>query len=168
MRKILKFSVIIAALALVCGIFGANMMRAGEPKIDPNLTVMPNLINTDINKVGIKLKELGFDILIIREARNERLENDKIVKIKHVEREFRANEWNHMILKQSPNAGESIKKGDKITFYAGMHHGFGHFDAWVKMHPKSIAMRGGDKRCKECHMQNTCTDCHQKYDIKIK
>lgn len=141
MRKILLS--LLGVLVLAAGGIGGYHMYAaherGEALPGP-AGVMPQVVNTDINRTAQSLLTEGFHVRVVREERTEKVAGGRTVTLPRVERDYRPGEWNHMIGAQSPQPGASLVAGETITLFAGMHHGFGPVDAWVRTHGHSIAM----------------------------
>lgn len=141
-----------------CRLFGAT--PSVDLLDDPAKTiVMPKVVHTDVDKTGRRLAAAGLAVVVQREEAEYLREGQETIRLPHIVRPFRPSEWNHMIAEQEPAAGTPVPRGSTVTLTAGMHHGAGPFGAWLGTHRYSVAVRG-ETRCRDCHPQSYCLDCH--------
>ncbi len=155
----------IAICAAILAFAGCKIFSSSDEPVATEL-VMPDFINTDLNKAGIWLQERGLSVIARQEAYKVSAKDEKNSFMQpKTERAFEPLKWNHMVSSQLPAAGTPLKKGDLVTLTAGMHHGAGMFAPWLQTHKWSIAVRG-DTRCADCHTKQSCIDCHDKIGIQ--
>jgi hypothetical protein len=126
--------------------------------------VMPNAINTDVNASGRNLTAAGLKVFI---KVNEHTVPAKDGIGSHSYRvpglvvPFQPYTWNHMIASQQPAPGTPIQTGTVVTLTTGNHHGAGPFLPWLMSHKWSVKIRG-EGRCRDCHTERYCLECHSK------
>lgn len=177
--RILLWRVIYCAVllpfALFCGCKfnskqdeSVNIANSTQYQNNNNSTIaMPNVVNTDVNTTGSKLNDLGMKVVI---KRNEHtvapIDKTKYqpYTLPEIVKPFVAYKWNHMIASQQPPPGTPIQPGTLITLTTGNHHGAGPFRPWLESHKWSVKIRG-ENRCRDCHAQTYCLECHTKIGV---
>jgi hypothetical protein len=161
-------------LATLAALAGCRLLNANPPhgslaantrkarvSDDLKLGLMPDLTTTDLDTSGRQLLAAGLAVYVKQPQRILSRMGRKRVELPNVTRPFKPAEWNHMIAAQRPPPGTRVRPGAQVTLTAGIHHGAGPFRPWLEAHGGAVA-RVGEMRCRNCHPQTYCTDCHGK------
>lgn len=130
-------------------------------------TLMPDLINTDLDKAGQNLTAAGYQVIVKR--MKHMVPTTQTIDLKSFEsseivRPFQSRQWNHMIAEQEPMPNMPLLRDMVIILTAGIHHGAGPFRPWLDSHAWSVAVRG-ESSCKNCHTKEDCNACHTKIGL---
>ena len=136
-------------------------LSAIETKLSPTseICLMPDVTNTDVDGTGRKLQSAGLTVRVTRQKTLAESRDKKMIVLPEIMRSFQPSTWSHMIAAQEPAEGTPVHPGSVVTLIAGIHHGAGPFQAWLKAHGSAVTRRG-DVRCRDCHLQTYCSDCH--------
>jgi hypothetical protein len=157
------WSLLLLVLVLLA-LLPRNYARAaaeGNPpprdQVPEKISVMPMVIDADLDRTGRRLASAGFRVIVRREktpAAGGR------VLLKEIERAFRPGEWSHMIAAQYPPPGTHLSPDTVVTLVAGIHHGAGPYRPWLETHGGAVKLRG-QARCRDCHTAHYCSSCHE-------
>lgn len=169
--KLIRASIIIFLVSvLILGLIhiAFKIMKNYETKLFSTTFIMPDYINTDIDKAGQELMALGYHVIVkqLTHTVPATLKPDfNSFEKPTIEIEFKPSTWTHMILEQYPIPGSKLVIGDTVILIAGMHHGAGPLGTWLDKHAWTVMVKG-EKRCTECHVKRECTECHTKVGLK--
>ena len=109
---------------------------------------MPDVTNTDVDGTGRKLQSAGLTVRVTRQKTLAESRDKKMIVLPEIMRSFQPSTWSHMIAAQEPAEGTPVHPGSVVTLIAGIHHGAGPFQAWLKAHGSAVTRRG-DVRCRD-------------------
>lgn len=168
---LVRFGAAVVLAATVVSLSGCkflSLFMEREPdSAVAEITQMPQVTFSDLDKTGRKLTSAGMNVVVRRE---ELIVNPKGERghqpftVPEALRPFRPGEWNHMVAAQDPPADAPLHPGATVTLTAGIHHGAGPFRPWLAAHATSVKIRG-EQRCRDCHAPERCSECHAKAGV---
>ncbi|WP_157698798.1 PASTA domain-containing protein [Geobacter sp. DSM 9736] len=168
--KALRPVILILLISLLCSQFVPEIVSAGsdsnapasvQSQVSGQMSVMPDVINADLDKTGRRLTNSGLKVVVRRDRQALPLPRGakRDLVLPEVVRPFRPSEWSHLIAGQEPAAGTTLRPETVVTLTAGIHHGAGPYRPWLETHGGAVKRRG-ELRCRDCHEQKYCSGCH--------
>lgn len=159
----LLLAVMLIFPATGCKFISALNDHSTPPGAPAQVTEMPSVTMKDLDATGRSLTAAGLAVVVKRPGRVVNADPEKgrlQFELPEIARPFEPSRWNHLIAAQDPPPGTSFKPGSVVTLVAGVHHGAGPFRPWLDAHGGSVRARG-EQRCRDCHPQTYCSDCHE-------
>lgn len=171
LERVAAAVVLVATVAPLSGCKFISLFRDSAPeRPGAEMTQMPRVTFTDLDKTGRKLASARLNVVVRREELVVTPQGKGGLPpftVPALARPFQAGEWNHMVAAQDPPAGAPLHPGATVTLTAGIHHGAGPFRRWLAAHPASVKIRG-EQRCRDCHAAERCSECHRKAGVTAK
>lgn len=144
--------------------FNRHSDTPSSSSIRTEITRMPGVTVTDMDATGRHLTAAGLTVVVKRPklvVPTREKSGLNSVTLPEIVRPFQPSQWNHMIAAQEPAPGTPVQPGSVITLTAGIHHGASPFRPWLDAHGGAVNSIG-EQRCRDCHPQRYCTECHDK------